>query len=255
MNDDFLYLLREPPRREFADALHARISASSELPVHRRAWLMRAGWAPVAAFTAIVLFLAFFPGARAQTGATIRLIEQMIFVDRMPTLPPTAAAPTPMPMDQESISLAEAAKVLPFPLHVPTWAPAAFTLMDQATILHQFATKDCDCEVWEARLIWYAPLPPGDPFPRGNLPWRITLHVWHPDRAYVVADLQTLEELTINGRRTALLGLWAAAPADPRQQNLSKRLMWRQDGAVYELTDYYGGVSTQDLIRMAESIP
>ena len=258
MNDDFLTRFRKSPKREFAETLYARISSEKKMSFFSlpTSSVRRVIWAAATVCLVLAVTFVLSPDVRAQTDEIIRKIGQMVFTDTMPRPINTPVATAAWTTTQQGMSLAEAKSELPFAIKIPNWAPEDYSLIDQVTVASWTAPKECKCnDYWQVTMIWWKPLPPGNPFPKGGLPNRITLKITPFAVEYKIStDLKTLEELTINGKPTALLGIWGAAPADPRNFNLSKGLMWNEDNRTYELIAY-GGVTTEDLIRMAETIP
>jgi hypothetical protein len=82
MNDDFLYKIRKPPRREFAAALYQRIA--KPMKTNSRIHALRA---LALAFSLLAIFagvLFFSPPTRAMADSVIRRIGGIIFVQATP---------------------------------------------------------------------------------------------------------------------------------------------------------------------------
>jgi hypothetical protein len=153
---------------------------------------------------------------------------------------------------QESMSLAQARQTLSDPLALPTWTPDDYVFYDQVTVTWMTPPKECaTCQPsWLVSMIWRKPISQPSDYARD----RIGLRIFQPAGVYRPTDMKSLEELTINGRPTALLGIWGTAPSDPRNSNLSKGLMWTESNHAFELTGW-PGVRVEDLIHMAETMP
>ncbi len=255
MSDDFLIRLRKPPRREFADTLYERISnetRTSFLSVPIGSMVRRIAWASTTICLVFIAVLVAYPEARAQTGEVVRKIGEMIFTD---TLHVPSGGKTAIPAwttRQQSMSLAQARQALSDPLALSTWTPEGYVFYDQVTVTWMTPPKECtNCQPsWFVSMIWRKPISQPSDYGRD----RIALRIFQPAGVYRPTNMKSLEELTINGRPTALLGIRGTAPADPRNPNLSKGLMWTESNHAYELTGW-PGVPVEDLIHIAETTP
>lgn len=207
-----------------------------------------------------VLFV-ISPEVRAQTGAVIRKIGELTFTNMIPR-PQAATVPAPaLPPDLpysghgRNMTLPQARVAVPFSFKVPTWVPDDFMADDQVGV-YTAVSKACNCEVgWTVGKAWRKPASSDQGW---GWPISIYLGIYKGDEALypkiIETDLTTLEELYVNGRKTALLGPGGGIPAEPRLLQLSKELMWTDGGATYALQGS-PGVPVEDLIHMAESIP
>jgi hypothetical protein len=204
---------------------------------------------------AFAVIFAVSPEVRAQGGEAVRMIGQMIFRDRWP-LPSTSADPKTVvePAWPRGMRLDEAKTLVPFAFSVPTWAPDGYVLNGQVSVVSIPQGCTNDCKLWQVSMLWQKPLPPDNPAANMFRRDQISLRIASPEVIVNVTDLTTLEELTINGRPTALIGIYGPAPAEPRNPNLTKGLQWIEDNHSYMLIGG-PGVAVDDLIRMAESIP
>lgn len=255
MNDDFLFELQRAPRQEFVNALYKRISSQTDAPqisIPLRSWSQRIVWSMAISALVLVAIFAISPEVLGQTGAVIQKIGQMLFTDTLPRLSSPSSSGLVWTPYQESKSLPEARKAFPSSFQVPAWVPEDYVPYDQVTISTFTPPPECSrCEtLWQVIMMWRRPISHPSEYSRN----RITLRVSSPAGVYRVTDLKSLEEMTIQGRPTALLGIWGAVPADPRDTNLSKALMWTDGNVTYELTGW-PGVPVEDLIHMARTMP
>ncbi len=240
MNDDFLFRLREPPRREFAEALYKRLSQPNPTPFSL-VTLKRCALALACLLLAFGALLAISPDVRAQVGEVIRRIGVYSFreTDQFPEVNGNTIY-----LHGQKVSLEQARAIAPFRLQVPTWVPAGFVMDKDVQI-----TKDEDVS---GTRIFVVPTP-------------VTI-IWRRDKGFPIALTQerasgsgpirvgpgSVKEVQVNGEPAALVqGVWNAQTQTWIQS--SQTLLWRRDGVDYRL----GGpldISADDLVRMAESL-
>jgi hypothetical protein len=186
---------------------------------------------------AILAALAFSPAVQAGVSHVIREIGGITFVG-----PDEAEAnATPVPESQitlvpeERLPLSEAREKLPFDISLPTWVPDGFTMSSSVRISY-FGTKYTPVEI-----IWYG----SDPMVGG-----IILDVGQ--KVNWLVDPDHIQEVQVNGQPAGLTGgNW---DADTGQwSGDDQTLTWMKGDVMYRL--YSRALSTEDLIRVAESIP
>ena len=230
MNDDFLARFRKAPRPEFAAALYQRINKpmkTQSLPLNlRRPALVLAALCAV-----VALVLAVSPAARAAMQTLIKEIGGVSFTES--ALSPGSDNATTAP--SETMSLAEARATVPYTFGVPSWVPDGFELVE--VYVSQFPGG-----VTPVTIVWHRTTP--------ELVGVIILFVGQ-DMADWRVGPGSVEEVQINGQPAGLVR--GAYNADTNQWDADSgiALMWTKGDVTYHLS----GVSVEDLIRVAESIP
>ncbi len=233
---------------------------------HKRGWLVAGMQTFVIACLVFAAMFAISPEVRAQTGAVIRKIGELVFTNAIPrpqpaTTPATVPPPNfPYVGHSRGMTLDEARTAVPFSFNVPTWVPGEFYADDQVGVYTTTSTE-CNCDVgWSVSKVWIKPTPLDQLSRNGYLRISIALSINRGEGMLdgrnwrVTTDLATLEQLDVNGRPTALLGPEGVIPAEPRLLGLSKTLMWTNGDLVYILRGS-PGVPVEDLIHMAETMP
>lgn len=241
MNDEFLHFRREPPRREFADALYRRLSMPNKAPAVARLMVKRFVLAMAILALAFGALLALSPDVRAQVGEVIKRIGVFSFkeTEQFPELNQDTIY-----LQGQRVSLEEARRTTPYTLKVPTWVPSGF-VMDKDLLIHK------DENVGGTRI--FVRLVP------------VTM-TWRRDQGFPIALTQELasgfgpgqvgsgsvEEVKVNGEPAALVrGVWNAQTQTWSES--SQTLFWRREGVDYRLSAPLD-ISTNDLVRMAESL-
>lgn len=245
-DDDFLRAGRERPRPEFAQALYRRLGPQPQtqrrlipMLIKRSLLPQRLGFGLLAVVTALGVFLAASPVARAQLAGVLRVVGGVPFneVDPQPSAPSNANVPSNVP--EQTLSLAEAQASLPFTLAVPAWAPAGYTLQNDV-IVYSFN----EGALTFARVAWY-----------GDMGQVIDLRAEYPGGATWEIGPDSLEEVTVNGAPAAVLhGMWNA-DTNEWVRTSAVTLSWQRGDVTYHLSSSNGSTSAQVLIQMAESIP
>lgn len=245
MSDDFLTILREPPRREFADGLYRKLSQLTE----SRAVPFGMVTAKRLALALAILVLAFgglfalSPEVRAQVGEAIKRIGGISYKETDQVAPMTLSAVT---IQGKNVSLDEARSLVPYDLKVPTWVPSGFVMEKDL----QIVTKE-DLPMKRVSN-WSVPV---------TMVWRD-----RDNRAIVLTEQlasgvgpiqvgkESVQEVKINGQPGALIGgMWDGASGTWRYPNMLS-LMWLDERLVYKLYSSSSVISVGDLIRMAESL-
>jgi len=238
MNDDFLYQLRRSPRQEFADALYGRISQERPPFPFLQTGLSKGRRVALALASSCLVFIAGFgasPTLRAAVGEAIRHLGNIPIweTDQHPFLEgEERVIPCPQPV---SLAEAQATGKLPW----PAWVPEGFVLQDKVQL----------CE--------------GDHGKSIGLTWEhaasrrsVSLFAEHLNQDFIPAEIVGsggVEEVTVNGEPAALVrGAW-----NPKTKLWGKGLVhlrWSRGQVVYQLITTEGTLSTEELVRMAESV-
>jgi cation diffusion facilitator CzcD-associated flavoprotein CzcO len=139
---------------------------------------------------------------------------------------------------QAVLPLAEAQAKLPYSISLPAWAPEGFKMGTSVRISH-FPGAAAP----QVTTTWY-----GSDTDMGHI--ELTIYGQRIDWLVETNDVQ---EVQVNGQPAALVeGGW---DADTGQWNreAARMLNWMKGNEMYQL--HSPGVSVEDLIRMAESIP
>lgn len=249
MNDEFLSLLREPPRREYVQQLQRRFAhlASQETTAGSR-WGFRlpSRRLAISALAAILLVIAVaLAGSRSVQAMLAKVIHVIGGVSYEESEQYVNA---PSPAETQSaitrLRLAELQAVLPFPLRLPRWAPRESVLDGEGILVAQY--------------------PPGGLETSLLLSWKdssgdetailIILYPVSGISSVGAGPAGSVTEATVNGQSAALIrGSW-----DQGTQEWSPGarlgLSWAQDKVLYQLYTWRSGITAEDLIRMAESV-
>lgn len=240
MNDDFLYQLRRSPRQEFADALYGKISQRRPLFASLGTSFSkgrRAALALIASCLVLMAGLGASPTLRAAVGEAIRHLGRIPIweTDQHPFLEGGERV-TSCP---QTVSLAEAQTTLG-ELPLPGWVPEGFVLQDKVQL----------CE--------------GDQGRRVGLTWEhaasrrsVSLLAEYLNQDFIPAEIVGsggVEEVTVHGEPAALVrGAW-----NPTTKTWSAKglvhLRWSRGQVIYQLITMEGALSTEELVRMAESV-
>jgi hypothetical protein len=261
MNDDFLHQFRRPPRREFVQALAARLAAQEkEHTMHtttQNVFFRRLALAGLILCLGAALLLAVSPAARAAAIQFIQNIAGYPFeqVDHLDGSVSGSGSHWP------TARLEEIQRWLPFELRLPAWVPEGFVLNHDEVI---FGGQK------GFRLIEGTRVPGLDDT---DLP-RTAILVWEKDGQVAfallvsqdradakdnpiqVGSLKDVQEVEIHGNPAPLVkGTWelkSGATFTWKAEGLT--LFWQWNGLAYQLmcSDL---VSSDDLVRIAESIP
>jgi len=166
-----------------------------------------------------------------QAEDLIRMAESIPVVETDQCAAAQTSYPEPTPM-----IITEAQALVPFKL--PSWTPEGFVLEDEVLMTEPVDGEDAA----GAMLVWS----------KAGTDAHIFLHAVAGHARWGLADA---EEITINGQPAALAHgeFRVLVLAQPRDYPLA--LQWRQEGVLYTLIGGEGGVTRDDLIRMAESVP
>jgi hypothetical protein len=235
MNDDFLTHFRKPPRSEFATDLYRRINQ----PMVTQPKLFALGRIALAisvlcAAFALTLFVS--PTVRAAVLSFAREVGGLSFVET-PDYPgdgETSLAP------EEILSLSAAQTVLPFSFHLPTWAPEGFMRSEMVKITRFSAQYTPVSITWQEKQT------------EGQIS-RIELLVGQAGMKFAIGP-DSIETVYIHEQPAALVrGAWNADTQQWDKDGSGVTLMWAKNEVTYQLSAHR--ISTQDLTRMAESIP
>lgn len=236
MNDDFLTRFRKPPRRAFVAQLYNRIN--TPMNTQRNFTFRRFSFA-AAIGLALIAALTFSPSARAALDNLIKQIGGITYIQPEETT--DVATPPPDEVSrvrEERINLSQIQEKVPFEISLPTWVPDGYEV-SESVLLRYFNEK-----FQFATISWW-----GANFADGPIELMVGQPVnWAMDLAHV-------EEVQINGQPAGLAkggwdadtGEWGGSGAG----NLT--LTWMRGDLMYQLRS--PGVTPEELIRVAESIP
>src|SRR5688500_13221820 len=234
MNDDFLSRFRKPPPRAFAAQLYQRINTPMNT---QRNFVMRRFSFEAAICLALLVAIAFSPGARAAFSSLIQHIGGVTFLGPEETTSQVVATPDKEVITPEDIlSLSEARQKLPFQISLPTWAPDGF-VMGSSVRISYFQNG-----FTPAIINWYG----SDP-DIGNIELMVGQRVsW-------LVDTDHLQEVQVNGQPAALVGGTWNEDTGQWDQESDLSLTWMKGDVMYKLSS--PGAAVEALIRMAESVP
>lgn len=237
MNDDFFTRFRKPPRQEFVLALYKRINTPmnklSNIPFRRAMAALALGLALIAVFASSSTVRAALATLMREIGG-ITYIQPEETTDEA-TPPPDEPSPR---VREEPISFAEMQEKVPFAISLPTWAPDGY-VMSQTAILRYF-----DGNLQMVYISWSGPN-----FVDGPITMLVGQRVnWE-------VDLDHLQEIQIDGQPAGLThGGWGADTGEWGGAGAGNvTLTWIHGDLMYQLMAR--GVTDEDLIRMAETIP
>lgn len=236
MSDDFLTRFRKPPRRGFSEALYERINipmnAQRKFPFRRLTFA-------ASLCIALVAALAFSPRVRAAFNDLVIEIGGMTFFESDES--ESHATPLPESMitivPEEILPLAEAQARLPYTISLPTWVPDGLKMSGSVRISYFPGGPP------QAQLTWYG----SDP----NVS-HINLVIFGKRVSWLV-DTDSVEEVEVNGQPAALVGGSWDYDTGRWNSEVALTLSWMKGEEMYQL--HSTGAATEDLIRMAESIP
>lgn len=247
MNDEFLTPYQPDVRPAFERTLRNKLHAVDAQRRRRRQ-------ASIAVIVVMALLGATLglPPVRAQVQGWLREIGGIMFVET--TDPPAdwdaliaaftedGVAP-PEPGPSPVVSLSEALARYPeFAVFLPTWTPEGFVNNDRVPISpDQYIV-----------LTW---LPANIDLTNETLyPW-ITLRIGHPFTLPLATQPDAVQEVSVNGIPAAM---WEQVFVEDRQQDPEGRtysLEWLQNGLQYGISWREPGLTWEDILRFAESIP
>jgi hypothetical protein len=242
MKDKFLHTFRREPDQEFAQKLYQRLvtlppaEAFPHSPSHpsrkmRRAWVF-------ATLVFMFLIIAMVPGVRARFEEILKQIGGLtVFItDQYPGVDD----PTIVPSDV--LTLEEARARLDFEFNLPTWVPEGLTLSEDEVRASNITPK--------LSLTWLDE----------NMAGRIlvlSVSKAEPDVQFVVGPNSVTEVMVNDITATLIRGGWYVDTQSWRDDG-SRTLRWQMNGVAYQLTtgnETWGGLSDEELIQVAESIP
>ena len=236
MNDDFLHNFREPPRSEFARSLYEKLSRERQFAMftskHTQTTRVVA-WALAALVLVFGLMVLVVPDVRVALAQIIQSIAGFPYRETEQVTPPNEGTR----LEPGKISLSEARALLPtVNLSVPSWSPEGYILQEQVDWSGNFITLIWDSEKTGSHILlligsvdnlssWPIPIGPGG-----------------------------AQEVSIGGSPAVLeQGAWDGETGQwTSGQGLALR--WQRDETYYFLFTFSNDVTTDELIRMAESI-
>lgn len=247
MNDELLTPYQPDVRPAFETALRNKLRAVEQQQRRRQ----QAG----IAITVVMLLLSMvmgLPPVRAQVQGWLREIGGIAFVE---TVHPPAdwdsliaaftedgvapSEPGPSPV----VSLSEALARYPeFAVFLPTWTPEGFVNDDRVPISPDRYIV----------LTWL----PADIDLMNETPYAwITLRIGHPFTLPLATQPDAVQEVSVNGIPAAM---WEQVFVEDHQQDPEGRiysLEWLQNGLRYGISWREPGLTWEDILRFAESIP
>jgi hypothetical protein len=237
MNDDFFTRFRKPPRQEFVSALYKRIN----IPMNKQPnILFRRAMAALALGVALIVVFASSSSVRAALATLMREIGGITYIQPEETTnEPTPHPEEPSPrVREEWIGFSELQEKVPFAISLPTWAPEGY-VMSQSVLLRYF-----DGNLQLVFVTWDGPDVIKGP-----------IRMLVGQRLNWAVDLDHLQEVEVNGQPAGLThGGWDADTGEWGGAGASNvTLTWIHGDLMYQLMS--PGVTAEDLILMAESIP
>ena len=236
MNDKFLIRFRKPPPREFAAALYERINTDMNT---QRSFAFRRMTVAAALCLALIGALAFSPSARAAIATLFREIGGITFIGPDETSDQEPASPDEeVTVPEETLTLDEARAKLPYTFNLPTWVPEGYVLGEYVRITY-FPNNNTPVS-----LTWMKPQEVG-----GDIPIILVIG----PRVNWLVDLDSVEEVQINGQPAGLVGGGWNADTGQWESDANLALTWMKGDVMYQLRS--PGATVEELIQMAESIP
>lgn len=242
MNDKKLHNFRRTPDKAYADKLYYRIEQmpmAAAPPPQRQAapsHKVRLAWA-FAILIGGILIMALVPGVRARLedvvrqigGLTVLITEDYPGRDDNPRIVP-----------DDTITLEEARERLDFEFNLPAYVPEGLVLQEE------ISGSNIDTSI---RLSWQDEDQPG-------LGLMLRVGKADPDVQWVVGPNSVTEVMVNDVPATLVHGGWNADTQE-WEDNGFRDLRWQIDGVEYTLSSgnvEWGGVSDEELIKIAESI-
>lgn len=247
MNDEFLYSFREQPRKVFSDNLLGKISNQEvhlgnaiRMPVLTG----RVAFAVMAIMLAFALVFWISPGVRAAVIETVRSIGGMTFTET-DNNPYMVGGSSTLP--ERTLSLAQVEGMFAVDLSLPVWVPPGYELQSERVLV----SLPQDTHLYShIRLTWLAEA--GDM----AIDLAITIGENGNELPSMIVGVDTVEQVEISGEPAALVrGAWNADTRTYDDTLGFMQLIWQRDNLQYNLSSSAGDISTEDLIKIAESIP
>lgn len=243
MNDEFLYQFRKPPRREFAEALYARISRDErralKVPAARRVALVM-----MVLVVGLGLAVLSSPSARASLGEVITEVGGIIF---KPTDEYPGSREAVKVRPELTMTLEEAQETVPFAFSLPAWAPDGFEINSNVSLLPPTEYS----EHWQIFIRWQKGSSGQEGYETLNL--EITYTPAGGRSLGYIVGMGSVEVVEIKGQLAALVrGYWNAGQKDWQETDILT-LTWKQGEVIYKLESR--SAAAEDLIRIAESLP
>lgn len=242
MKDQKLHTFRQTPDDAYTNSLYQQLTmlpsshtAPPQLPRYGRSRKQRLAWAFVIMLGGI-LILAMVPGVRARFedivkeigGLSVLLTEDYPFSDNPNIVP------------DDIITLEEAAARLGSEFNLPAYIPEGMVLKTDEIRASNITTQ--------ISLMWQ------DENERGRFIW---LYIEPANDIKWVVAPEGVTEVTVNGTPTILVqGGWSA-DTEQWEDFGNRDLRWQLAGLKYTLytgSEEYGGLPTDELIKIAESI-
>lgn len=258
MNDEFLTKLRRTPRPAYTEALYQRLARQSQ-----PGFVWRLGRRLTFRNAVIAFVLLFLVAARVyamtghrwdKVGGIWVEVQRTLKFDYNPEEPQYAGEP-------ECLSIEDARKILRFDVHIPTWAPAGFTLDDRICGIDRLSDF--------AGLYWKGGHErSGINIMSQNLRmFNMSTQKYEISPAVVWSPVApgSYQEVQVHGQPAVLVhGDWEEPymTEDILQLKRDREFKWDKkrglqlhwvDGDVMYHLSTYADVSAEDLIRMAES--
>jgi len=242
MNDKKFHAFRRTPDEAYADTLYQRLAmlpqshtAAPQPEQHGRSRKTRLAWV-VALLLAGILVMAIVPGVRARFedivkeigGLSLFITEDYPFSDNPNIVP------------DDIITLEEAADRLGFEFNLPAYIPEGMVLKEDEIHASNITTY--------IRLMWQ------DENARGRF---IELSIGPANDIKWVVAPEGVTEVMVNDTPAILIqGGWSA-DTEQWEDFGNKDLRWQLAGAkymLYTVSEEFGGLPTEELIKIAESI-
>ncbi len=240
MNDKFLRIHRIMPRSAFAQNLHQRLEIHKEKPA--RVWGLQLRPVALGALTLLLVLSSIFaisPAARAQVQNWIGQVGGVFFT--ITGKYPGGYGPvTTVP--GSTMSLKDARAGLPFTIDLPSWVPEGYLLEETVSMLHLEDGVDRVFIQWHSAR---------QTFP--NLELQIVDQ--SPGKSNWAVGMGSVEEVLVNGEQAALVhGGWNV---DTKQWDNPEilTLLVPHNNQTYIFSTIAKGISVDELIRVAESLP
>lgn len=258
MNDDFLHQFRRPPRHEFVQSLATRLAAQEKerimITTTQKSYIRSLSLAGLALCLGLALLLAVSPAARAATIQLIQYIAGYPFeeVNQLNGFASSSRMPT--------AHLEEVQHMLPFELRLPSWVPVGCVLNDEVAFAGQKGFRIIegtrvpgldDTDLPRMVILSWAK--------NGQEAFSLLISQDNADAKNYpiqVGSIKDVQEVRVHGNPAPLIkGVWEGKlGATKTWKTEGLGLIWQWNGLAYQLFTS-GQVSSEDLVRIAESIP
>lgn len=286
MNDDFIHLLYESPRPEFAQTLYTKLlqEEKDRSTAQSRVTIGRLAMIPLVLLGLILLTIGMVPSARVMALSVVNDIIEQITVRGVTVFVNDDPPATQMVSESESYAVVwrpfspeEITHEHPFFAKLPTWVPLGYILQDRAALYYTSTIETPPHSAlfqWEDEIGGLIQLEvlngsclngefhnPDGEFKDRRSDCTLAMFISiGPENQQQVLMVHDQPAVLLDG----VLGI-ADLSGTPQKWNPSrwksvedatgKTLIWESDGRTYVLITQAGTLTREDMLHLAESIP